>query len=106
MKILTTLSAKQNDPYNFQCTVTADSDISGATIKLTQSDESEQVKHDDNNYFDGRHDLKADEPFVYKATGVTLPKGDAHEFTLVFDFAGAPAGTNITISDIIFEKAQ
>jgi hypothetical protein len=38
--------------------------------------------------------------------GVTLPKGDAHEFTLVFDFGGAPAGTNIKISDIIFEKAQ
>ncbi|UKK51405.1 hypothetical protein L6472_02090 [Prevotella sp. E13-17] len=106
VKILTTLSAKQNDPYNFQCTITADSDINDATIKLTQSDESEEVKHDDNKYFDGRHNLKADEPFVYKATGVTLPKGDAHEFTLVFDFAGAPAGTNITISDIIFEKAQ
>ena len=106
VKIFTTLSAKQNDPYNFQCTITADSDITGATIKLTQSDESESNKHDDNFYFDGRHNMKADEPLVYKATGVTLPKGDAHEFTMVFDFGGAPAGTNITISDIIFEKAQ
>ena len=106
VKIFTTLSAKQDDPYNFQCTIIADNDITGATIKLTQSDESESNKHDDNFYFDGRHDLKADEPFVYKATCVTLPKGDAHEFTMVFDFGGAPAGTNITIKDIIFEKAQ
>ena len=106
VKIFTTLSAKQNDPYNFQCTITADNNINGATIKLTQSDESESNKHDDNFYFDGRHDVKADEPFVYKATSVTLPKGDAHEFTMVFDFGGAPAGTNIVISDIIFEKAE
>jgi hypothetical protein len=106
VKIFTSLSASQNDPYNFQCTITADADITGATIKLTQSDESEDKKHDDNFYFDGRHDITADEAFVYKATGVTLPKGDAHEFTMVFDFGGAPAGTNVTISDIIFEKAQ
>jgi len=106
VKLFTTLSAAQNDPYNFQCTIVADNEIKGATIKLTQSDVSETDKHDDNFYFDGRHDLAVDEPFVYKAVGVTLPKGDAHEFTLVFDFGGAPAGTNIKISDIIFEKAQ
>jgi len=106
VKIFTTLSANQNDPYNFQCTITADADIAGTTIKLTQSDEGEDKKHDDNFYFDGRHDLIADEAFVYKATGVVLPKGDAHEFTMVFDFGGAPAGTNVTISDIIFEKVQ
>lgn len=106
VKIFTTLSAAQNDPYNFQCTITADNDIDGATIKLTQSDVSDSEKHDDNFYFDGRHKITADEPFVYKALGVMLPKGDAHEFTMVFDFGGAPAGTNIVISDIIFEKAQ
>ena len=73
---------------------------------MTQSDVSDSEKHDDNFYFDGRHKITADEPFVYKALGVMLPKGDAHEFTMVFDFGGAPAGTNIVISDIIFEKAQ
>ena len=103
VKIFTSLAAKDDKPCHFQCTVTADADIAGATIKLTQSDESDDKKHDDNFYFDGRHALKADEPFTYKAAGVTLPKGDAHELTLVFDFGGAPAGTNITITDIIFE---
>ena len=106
VKIFTKLSAAQNDPYNFQCTILADDNIGGATIKLTESDYSDDDKRDGNFYFDGRHDLTADEPFTYKALGVTLPQGDAHEFTMVFDFGGAPAGTHIVISDIIFEKAQ
>ena len=106
LKIFTTLSAAQNDPYNFQCTLLADNDASGVTIKLTESDYDEDNKRDSNFYFDGRHDLKVDDPMTYKATGVTLPQGDAHEFTLVFDFGGTPAGTHIVISDIIFEKAQ
>ena len=106
MKIFTTLSAAQNNSYNFQCTITADNNIDGATIKLTQSDVSESEKHDDNFFFGDRHNITADEPFVYKALGVVLPKGDAHELTMVFDFGGSPVGTNIVISDIIFEKAE
>ena len=73
---------------------------------MTESDYSESDKRDGNFYFDGRHDVKADEPFTYKATGVTLPQGDAHELTMVFDFGGTPAGTHVIIKDIIFEKAQ
>lgn len=106
VKIFTTLSAAQNNSYNFQCTITADNNIDGATIKLTQSDVSESEKHDDNFFFGDRHNITADEPFVYKALGVVLPKGDAHELTMVFDFGGSPVGTNIVISDIIFEKAE
>lgn len=106
VKIFTTLSAAQTDAYNFQCTVVTDNDAPGVTIKLTESDYSESDKRDGNFYFDGRHDVKADEPFTYKATGVTLPQGDAHELTMVFDFGGTPAGTHVIIKDIIFEKAQ
>ena len=103
--INTTLSTAQNDVYNFQCTLVADADCNGVTIKLTETDE-DGAKHDDNFYFADRHDVKADEPFVYKATGVTLPKNDAHALSLFFDFGGSPIGTKITIKDIIFEKAQ
>jgi hypothetical protein len=106
VKIFTTLSTAQTDAYNFQCTVVTDNDAPGVTIKLTESDYSESDKRDGNFYFDGRHDVKADEPFTYKATGVTLPQGDAHELTMVFDFGGTPAGTHVIIKDIIFEKAQ
>jgi hypothetical protein len=82
----------------------ADNDCNGVTIKLTETDDAS--KHDDNFYFADRHDVKADEPFVYKATGVTLPKNDAHALSLFFDFGGSPIGTKIIIKDIIFEKAQ
>ena len=102
--INTTLSTAMNDAYNFSCTLTAENDIAGVTIKLTETDDAQ--KHDDNFYFADRHDVKAGEPFVYKMTGVTLPKNDAHALSLFFDFGGAPAGTNIEISDIIFEKAE
>ena len=102
--INTTLATAQNDVYNFQCTLVADNDCNGVTIKLTETDDAS--KHDDNFYFAAQHNVKADEPYVYKATGVTLPKNDAHALSLFFDFGGSPIGTQITIKDIIFEKAQ
>ena len=104
--INTTLSTKQDDAYNFSCTILADNDCPGVTIKLTETDEANGTKHDDNFYFADRHDVKADEPFVYKMTGVKLPKNDAHALSLFFDFGGSPIGTNVVISDIIFEKAD
>ncbi len=102
--INTTIATAQADAYNFSCTILADNDANGITIKLTETDD--ETKHDDNFYFADRHNVKADEPYVYKAMGVTLPKNDAHALSLFFDFGGTPVGTNITISNIIFEKAQ
>ena len=102
--INTKLATAQNDAYNFSCTILTDQDCDGITVKLTESDD--EAKHDDNFYFADRHNVKADEPFVYKMTGVTLPKNDAHALSLFFDFGGSPIGTNIVISDIIFEKAN
>ena len=104
--INTTLATAQNDAYNFSCTILADNDCPGVTIKLTETDDADGTKHDGNFYFADRHDVKADEPFIYKMTGVTLSQNDAHALSLFFDFGGTPIGTNIVISDIIFEKAQ
>ena len=104
--INTTLATAQNDAYNFSCTILADQDLPGVTIKLTETDDADGTKHDENFYFADRHDIKADEPFVYQMKGVTLPKNDAHALSLFFDFGGSPIGANITISDIIFEKAE
>ena len=104
--INTKLATAQHDAYNFQCTILADQDCNGVTIKLTQTDEANGTKHDDNFYFADRHDVKADVPFVYTMKGVTLPKNDAHALSLFFDFGGSPIGTSIVISDIIFEKAE
>ena len=104
--INTTLTAAQADAYNFSCTILADNDCPGVTIKLTETDDADGTKHDGNFFFADRHNVNADEPFVYQVTGVKLSQNDAHALSLFFDFGGTPIGTNIVISDIIFEKAQ
>lgn len=106
LKIFTSLKASQSKKYKFCCVLESDTDIAGATIKLTQSDVSAAEKHDNNFFFDGRHDLKADEPFVYKAEGAVLPIGDAHALTLVCDFGGAPEGAHVKISKIYLEETE
>jgi hypothetical protein len=104
--INTSLATAQNDAYNFSCIITTDQDLNGVTIKLTETDDADGTKHDDNYYFADRHDVKADKPFIYQMKGVTLPKNDAHALSMFFDFGGSPAGANVKISDIIFEKAE
>ena len=102
--INTKLTASMSKKYNFYLVLEADNDCNGVTIKLTQTDEADGTKHDDNFFFADRHDIKADVPFIYKAEGVSLPKNDAHALSLFFDFGGSPIGTNIKISKIYFEE--
>ena len=94
----TKLTASASKAYNFYLVMEADNDCPQVTIKLTDSG--------DNNFFcEGRHDVKADEPFVYKLTGATLKEGtDATAIRLFFDFGGSPAGTHVKISKIYFEE--
>jgi hypothetical protein len=103
--INTTLAASMNKKYNFYLVLESDQDLPGVTIKLTETDDPDGTKHDENFFFADRHDVKADVPFVYKAEGVTLPKNDAHALSLFFDFGGSPIGANIKISKIYFEEA-
>ena len=95
----TKLTASGTKAYNFYFVMEADNDCPQVTIKLTDSG--------DTNFFcEGRHDIKADEPFIFKLTGATLKEGaDASAIRLFFDFGGSPAGTNIKISKIYFEEA-
>ena len=96
----TNLSAKQSDKYNFYCVLESDYDHPGVTVKLTQNG-------DDNNFFFApRVALEANEPYVFKQTGVSLPNADAPALNLFFDFGGNAAGNTITISKIYFEKAE
>ena len=93
---LTASAAKQ---YHFQLVMEADNDCPQVTIKLTDAG--------DTNFFcEGRHDIKADEPFVYTLKNATLKEGaDATAIRLFFDFGGSPAGTKVKISKIIFKEA-
>ena len=102
--INTTLTAAMSDKYDFSCTIYADVDLPGVTIKLTETDDAE--KHDNNFFFADRHDIKGGEEFVYTVKGVQLPLNDAHALSLFFDFGGSPAGTHVEISDIIFQKSE
>ena len=94
----TKLTAKASKTYNFYMVMEADADCKDVTVKLTDSG--------DNNYFcEGRHDIKADEPFIFKLEKAVLKEGtDASSIRLFFDFGGSPAGTRIKISKIYFEE--
>ena len=96
----TKLTASASKAYNFQLVMEADNDCPQVTIKLTDSG--------DTNFFcEGRHDIKADEPFVYTLKGATLKEGvDASAIRLFFDFGGSPAGTHVKISKIVFKEVQ
>ena len=95
----TKLTASASKAYNFYFVMETDQDCPGVTVKLTDSGDS--------NYFcEGRHDVKGDEPFVFKLEGATLKEGqDASAIRLFFDFGGSPAGTHVKISKIYFEEA-
>ena len=96
----TSISAKQSDKYNFYCVLESDKDHPGVTVKLTQNG-------DDNNFFFApRIALKADEPYIFKQEGVTLPLADAPALNLFFDFGGNAAGNSISISKIYLVKAE
>jgi len=92
---LTASAAKQ---YNFQLVLEADQDCPGVTVKLTDSGDS-------NFFCEGRHDITADEPYIFTLKNATLKEGtDATAIRLFFDFGGSPAGTHIKISQIIFKE--
>ena len=96
----TQLTASASKQYHFQLVMEADADCPGVTIKLTDAG--------DTNFFcEGRHDIKADEPYVYTLKNATLKEGtDASAIRLFFDFGGSPAGANVKISKIIFKEAE
>ena len=95
----TDLTAKANKEYHFQVVVTADADCPGVTIKLTDSGDS-------NFFCEGRHDIKADEPYTFTLKNATLKEGtDASALRLFFDFGGSTPGTKVKISKIVFKEA-
>ena len=88
--------------YNIRFTLFANQDQPGVTVKFTELGE-------DANYLTAdRHACAAYEETVVELTDLTLPMGDiTHDtFKMVFDFAGNPAGSEVTIKDIIIQEAE
>ena len=94
----TKLTASAAKAYNFYLVMEADADCPQVTFKLTDSGDS-------NFFFEERHDVKADVPFVFKKEGVVLKEGaDASAIRLFFDFGGSTPGAHVKISKIYFEE--
>lgn len=104
--INTTLTAAADATYDFSCTIEADTDCEGITIKLVETDvdSTDEGKRDSNMFFDARHNVKEGEPYVYTVKGAKIAKADAHALSLFFDFGGSPVGANVKISNIVLIK--
>ena len=61
----TKLTASAAKTYNFYFVMETDNDCPGVTVKLTDSGDS-------NFFCEGRHDVKGDEPFIFKLEGAML----------------------------------
>ena len=79
----TQLTASASKQYHFQLVMETDQDCPNVTIKLTDSGDS-------NFFCEGRHNIKADEPYVFTLKNATLKEGtDASAIRLFFDFGGS-----------------
>ena len=96
VKFLTDMTTSADKNYDFYLKMTSNSDHPGVTVKLTQTG-------DDNHfYFADRHPLTAEEEFVYKVAN--MPGKDMTAISLIFDFGGCAADTEIVIKDILFQE--
>ncbi len=92
----TDLSSQAGKKYDFYCVVQSNNDLPGMTIKLTKTG-------DDNTfYFADKHVITAYEDYVYVVDG--MDGIDMEKISLFFDFGGNPAGTEVTIKDIVFRE--
>ncbi|MBR3989708.1 MAG: hypothetical protein IKI85_04085 [Bacteroidales bacterium] len=84
--------------YDFQVKVTVSEDVPGVTFKLTDT------TSDNNFLFTERFDIEAYDEATIQFVG--LPGIDAAAVKMVFDFGGCPAGTEVTIKDIILREHE
>lgn len=92
----TDISSSAEKTYDFYCKVLSNQDHPSITIKLVQTGD------DSNFYFEDMHSVVADEEYIYKVAG--MPGKDMEKISLFFDFGGNAAGTEVVISDILFQE--
>lgn len=96
VKLLTDMTTSAANAYDFSARLTASEDIAGATVKL--------VKNGDDGlfFFEERIDLAASEPYYFVRDNL---KGiDMDAVTLVLDFGGAPAETEVQLADVVLKE--
>lgn len=97
----TDLTADTETAYDFCVVMNPNVDLKGVSVKLVQTDEPD-AKHDDNFFFAEQTDLVGGEDNKFYVANVKAPQS-MHAISLVFDFGGNPANTNVTIKDIILQ---
>lgn len=96
-KLKSDLSLDASKSYDYRVTLGSTSTFYGATIKLTNG-------VDNAFYVDPRVNLYANGDLTFGFANLTGKQLD--DVMLVFDFGGCPAGTTITIKDIIIQEHQ
>ena len=96
MAFRTDMATNTSNNYDFSILLTADKDLNGATVKLTQDD------NDDIYFFADRIDLKAGQEYIFWKSD--MPGIDITNVKLVLDFGGCQAGTTIDISSFVLKE--
>jgi hypothetical protein len=93
----TNVSTTADKSYDFRVLFTSNNNINNVTIKLTK------VGDDATFFFTERVNLVAGQEYTFKMAA--MEGKDIDNISLVFDFAGNPADTEITISSIILKES-
>lgn len=90
--------------YDFMLLIDSNVDLSAVMFKLVETniDDTEEGKRDNNFFFAEEKPVPAGQTKIWFSK-VKAPQ-PMHAVSLVFDFGGNPAGTDITISKIILQK--
>ena len=95
----TDMTSSADKTYDFQVVLNSTLDHPGVTIKLVLSGGGD---NDNIYYFADRHPLTAYEDYVYRMEN--MPGIDMDKISIFFDFGGNAAGTEVTVSNVLFQE--
>lgn len=100
VKLLTDIAIDNDEPLDIRVDFVSNNDLGGVTVKYTQTG------NDDNFFTADRHAVAGgDATTKVWVSNVKPTQGAPMEATsLIFDFGGCPAGTEVTITKIIIQK--
>ena len=88
--------------YDFMCRMESNTDIPAVMFKLVQTDEGD-TKHDGNFFFADEQAIMAGPTKFWRTKGTPAEGAAMQAVSLFFDFGTCPAGTEVTVSDIILQ---
>lgn len=91
--------------YDFKICLESNTDLPGVTVKLVETnyDDTDEGKRDNNFFFAERVPVPAGGITKFWIASVKAPEA-MHAISLVLDFGGNPDGTEVKVSDIVFQR--